>query len=148
MGPTFGIKGGAAGGGYSQVVPMDEFNLHLTGDIHAITVAHNLVAAAIDARWYHETRLGDDELRRYGLERLGIDVFNLQWNRVLDINDRALRHVIVGLGGREDGRPRETGFATTRVPSATCGSEWRGWCSAPLRRDSPSPWKTLGWRER
>jgi methylenetetrahydrofolate dehydrogenase (NADP+)/methenyltetrahydrofolate cyclohydrolase/formyltetrahydrofolate synthetase len=110
MGPTFGIKGGAAGGGYSQVVPMDEFNLHLTGDIHAITVAHNLVAAAIDARWYHETRLGDDELRRYGLERLGIDVFNLQWNRVLDINDRALRHVIVGLGGREDGRPRETGF--------------------------------------
>ncbi len=57
MGPTFGIKGGAAGGGYSQVVPMEDFNLHLTGDIHAITVAHNLVAAAIDARWYHEARL-------------------------------------------------------------------------------------------
>jgi methylenetetrahydrofolate dehydrogenase (NADP+)/methenyltetrahydrofolate cyclohydrolase/formyltetrahydrofolate synthetase/formate--tetrahydrofolate ligase len=110
MGPTFGIKGGAAGGGYSQVVPMDEFNLHLTGDVHAITVAHNLVAAAIDARWFHETRLGDDALHKLGLERLGIDVFNLQWNRVLDINDRALRHVIVGLGGRNDGRPRETGF--------------------------------------
>ena len=110
MGPTFGIKGGAAGGGYSQVVPMDEFNLHLTGDVHAITVAHNLVAAAIDARWFHETRLGDEALHKLGLERLGIDVFNLQWNRVLDINDRALRHVIVGLGGRNDGRPRETGF--------------------------------------
>ena len=110
MGPTFGIKGGAAGGGYSQVVPMDEFNLHLTGDVHAITVAHNLVAAAIDARWFHETRLNDDALTKLGLERLGIDVFNLQWNRVLDINDRALRNVIVGLGGRDEGRPRETGF--------------------------------------
>jgi methylenetetrahydrofolate dehydrogenase (NADP+)/methenyltetrahydrofolate cyclohydrolase/formyltetrahydrofolate synthetase len=110
MGPTFGIKGGAAGGGYSQVVPMDEFNLHMTGDIHAITVAHNLAAAAIDARWYHESRLSDDALKKIGLSRLGIDVFNLQWNRVLDINDRALRKVIVGLGGREEGRPRETGF--------------------------------------
>ncbi|HKX74789.1 MAG TPA: formate--tetrahydrofolate ligase [Acidimicrobiia bacterium] len=110
MGPTFGIKGGAAGGGYSQVVPMDEFNLHLTGDVHAITVAHNLVAAAIDARWFHETRLSDEALAKLGLERLGIDVFNLQWNRVLDINDRALRNVIVGLGGRDEGRPRETGF--------------------------------------
>ena len=113
MGPTFGIKGGAAGGGYSQVVPMDEFNLHLTGDIHAITAAHNLVAAAIDARWYHESRMSDDQLRELGLERLGIDVFNLQWNRVVDINDRALRNVIVGLGGRLDGRPRETGFDIT-----------------------------------
>lgn len=110
MGPTFGIKGGAAGGGYSQVVPMDDFNLHLTGDIHAITVAHNLVAAAIDARWFHESRLTDVALSKLGLDRLGIDVFNLQWNRVLDINDRALRNVIVGLGGREEGRPRETGF--------------------------------------
>ena len=113
MGPTFGIKGGAAGGGYSQVVPMDEFNLHLTGDIHAITAAHNLVAAAIDARWYHETRMSDDQLRAAGLERLGIDVFNLQWNRVVDINDRALRNIIVGLGGTLDGRPRETGFDIT-----------------------------------
>ncbi|MFP5332289.1 MAG: formate--tetrahydrofolate ligase [Acidimicrobiia bacterium] len=113
MGPTFGIKGGAAGGGYSQVVPMDEFNLHLTGDIHAITAAHNLVAAAIDARWYHETRMSDEQLKAAGLERLGIDVFNLLWNRVVDINDRALRNVIVGLGGTLDGRPRETGFDIT-----------------------------------
>ncbi len=113
MGPTFGIKGGAAGGGYSQVVPMDEFNLHLTGDIHAITAAHNLVAAAIDARWYHESRLTDDELSSLGLTRLGIDPFKLQWNRVVDINDRTLRNVIVGLGGRADGRPRETGFDIT-----------------------------------
>ncbi len=110
MGPTFGIKGGAAGGGYSQVVPMDEFNLHLTGDIHAITAAHNLVAAAIDARWFHETRMSDEDLAKVGLTRLGIDVFNLQWNRVIDINDRALRNVIVGLGGKAEGRPRETGF--------------------------------------
>ena len=110
MGPTFGIKGGAAGGGYSQIVPMDEFNLHLTGGIHAITAAHNMVAAAIDARWFHESRLSDAELTDLGLERLGIDVFNLQWNRVLDINDRALRNVIVGLGGKAEGRPRETGF--------------------------------------
>ncbi|HSJ35865.1 MAG TPA: formate--tetrahydrofolate ligase [Acidimicrobiia bacterium] len=113
MGPTFGIKGGAAGGGYSQVVPMDEFNLHMTGDIHAITAAHNLVAAAIDARWYHESRLSDSQLAELGLDRLGIDVFNLQWNRVVDINDRALRNVIVGLGGKAEGRPRETGFDIT-----------------------------------
>ncbi|MGA7271476.1 MAG: formate--tetrahydrofolate ligase [Acidimicrobiia bacterium] len=113
MGPTFGIKGGAAGGGYSQVVPMDEFNLHLTGDIHAIGAAHNMVAAAIDARWFHESRLTDSGLADLGLQRLGIDVFNLQWNRVVDINDRALRQVVVGLGGKADGRPRETGFDIT-----------------------------------
>lgn len=113
MGPTFGIKGGAAGGGYSQVVPMDEFNLHLTGDIHAVGTAHNLVSAAIDARWYHESRMSDDELAALGLARLGIDVFNLQWNRVVDINDRALRNVVVGLGGKAEGRPRETGFDIT-----------------------------------
>ena len=110
QGPTFGIKGGAAGGGYSQVVPMDEFNLHLTGDIHAITAAHNLVAAAIDARWYHEDRLSDDRLAALGLERLDIDPNKLTWRRVLDVNDRALRNIIVGLGGSGDGRPRETGY--------------------------------------
>ena len=113
MGPTFGIKGGAAGGGYSQVVPMDEFNLHLTGDNHAITAAHNLVAAAIDARWYHERRLSDEQLDALGLDRLRIDIFNTSWRRVVDVNDRALRNVIVGLGGRLDGRPRETGFDIT-----------------------------------
>ncbi len=110
MGPTFGIKGGAAGGGYSQVVPMDEFNLHLTGDIHAISVAHNLVAAAIDARWYHEGRLTDDRLADLGLRRLAIDPDKISWRRVVDVNDRALRNVVIGLGGSADGRPRETGY--------------------------------------
>lgn len=113
MGPTFGIKGGAAGGGYSQVIPMEDFNLHLTGDIHAITAAHNLVAAAIDARWYHEDRMSDEQLAKVGLTRLGIDPYALTWNRVMDVNDRALRNVIVGLGPNEDGRPRQTGFDIT-----------------------------------
>ncbi len=113
MGPTFGIKGGAAGGGYSQVIPMEDFNLHLTGDIHAISVAHNLVAAAIDARWYHEGRLDDDALAGLGLRRLLIDADRIRWNRVVDVNDRALRNVIVGLGGRLDGRPRQTGYDIT-----------------------------------
>jgi len=110
MGPTFGIKGGAAGGGYSQVIPMDDFNLHLTGDIHAVSVAHNLVAAAIDARRYHERRLSDKELSDVGLRRLEIDLFEGTWKRVVDVNDRALRNVIIGLGGKMDGRPRETGY--------------------------------------
>ncbi len=113
MGPTFGIKGGAAGGGYSQVVPMEDFNLHLTGDIHAISVAHNLVAAAIDARWYHEERMSDARLAKLGLERLGIDPHQVAWNRVVDVNDRALRNVVVGLGGSGDGLPRESGFDIT-----------------------------------
>ncbi len=113
MGPTFGIKGGAAGGGYSQVVPMDEFNLHLTGDIHAISVAHNLVAAAIDARWYHEGSRTDEQLQDLGLRRIGIDPNKVSWRRVVDVNDRALRNVIVGLGGSADGRPRETGYDIT-----------------------------------
>jgi formyltetrahydrofolate synthetase len=113
MGPTFGIKGGAAGGGYSQVVPMDEFNLHLTGDIHAITVAHNLIAAAIDARWYNESRLDDAALERLGLSRLDIDMHRIAWRRVIDVNDRSLRNVIVGLGGAADGYPRETGYDIT-----------------------------------
>ncbi|MCY4371946.1 MAG: formate--tetrahydrofolate ligase [bacterium] len=113
MGPTFGIKGGAAGGGYSQVIPMDEFNLHLTGDMHAISVAHNLVAAALDARWFHERRMNDAQIEAVGLDRLNIDVFRTRWRRVVDVNDRALRNVIVGLGGRIDGRPRETGYDIT-----------------------------------
>ena len=113
MGPTFGIKGGAAGGGYSQVIPMDEFNLHLTGDMHAISVAHNLVAAAIDARWYHERRLTDSQLEELGIDRLNMDIYQTRWRRVVDVNDRALRNVVVGLGGRFDGRPRETGYDIT-----------------------------------
>ena len=110
MGPTFGIKGGAAGGGYSQVIPMEDFNLHLTGDIHAITAAHNLVAAAIDARWYHEYRMSDEQLAAAGLKRLDIDPYGLTWNRVVDMNDRALRHIIVGLGDKADGLERQTGY--------------------------------------
>ncbi len=110
MGPTFGIKGGAAGGGYSQVIPMEDFNLHMTGDNHAITAAHNLAAAAIDARFYHESRSTDAQLAERGLKRLAIDPYKVQWNRVLDVNDRALRNVLVGLGGRLDGKPREARF--------------------------------------
>ncbi|MDA3809155.1 MAG: formate--tetrahydrofolate ligase [Spirochaetaceae bacterium] len=113
MGPTFGIKGGAAGGGYSQVIPMEEFNLHLTGDLHAITAAHNLTAAAIDARIYHEGRWSDAFLAKQGLSRLNIDVDAVSWRRVVDINDRSLRNIIVGLGEKADGVVRETGFDIT-----------------------------------
>jgi methylenetetrahydrofolate dehydrogenase (NADP+)/methenyltetrahydrofolate cyclohydrolase/formyltetrahydrofolate synthetase/formate--tetrahydrofolate ligase len=113
QGPTFGIKGGAAGGGYSQVIPMEDFNLHLTGDIHAITAAHNLVAAAIDARLFHEGRLSDTQLEEMGLKRLNIDPYNITWNRVVDVNDRSLRSIILGLGGKWDGRPRQGGFDIT-----------------------------------
>lgn len=113
QGPTFGIKGGAAGGGYSQVVPMEDFNLHLTGDIHAITAANNLIAAAVDARWFHESRLSDQQLSDMGLKRIDIDPYNITWNRVVDVNDRSLRNIIVGLGGKWDGPPRESGFDIT-----------------------------------
>ncbi len=113
QGPTFGIKGGAAGGGYSQVVPMEDFNLHLTGDIHAVGAAHNLLAAAIDARIMHEDRLSDEQLANMGLRRLNIDPYSITWNRVVDVNDRALRNVIIGLGTRWDGRPRQSGFDIT-----------------------------------
>ncbi|MBM4043071.1 MAG: formate--tetrahydrofolate ligase, partial [Planctomycetes bacterium] len=113
QGPTFGIKGGAAGGGHSQVVPMEDFNLHLTGDIHAVGAAHNLLAAAIDARILHEDSMGDKGLAKLGLKRLDIDPYSITWNRVVDVSDRALRNVIVGLGTEGDGRPRQTGFDIT-----------------------------------
>jgi formate--tetrahydrofolate ligase len=100
QGPTFGIKGGAAGGGYSQVVPMESFNLHLTGDIHAIGAAHNLIAAMLDAHIHHGNALN-------------LDIHNIPWRRVVDLNDRALRNVVIGLGGRGDGVPRQTGFDIT-----------------------------------
>jgi formate--tetrahydrofolate ligase len=100
LGPVFGIKGGAAGGGYSQVVPMEDFNLHLTGDFHAVTAAHNLAAAFVDNSIYHGNPLD-------------IDPLAVSWRRVLDINDRALRQVITGLGGKENGIPRESGFDIT-----------------------------------
>ncbi len=118
MGPTFNIKGGAAGGGYSQIIPMEDFNLHLTGDIHAISVAHNLVAAAIDTRMYHESRQSDAALKRRGIERrLDIDPDTLTWNRVVDVCDRSLREIMVGLNDDKlaDGSPspifpRKTGY--------------------------------------
>ncbi|WP_254768643.1 formate--tetrahydrofolate ligase [Salinilacihabitans rarus] len=100
LGPVFGIKGGAAGGGYSQVLPMEDINLHFTGDIHAITAAHNLIAAALDAHVHH----GNDR---------GIDVREVVWPRVLDVSDRALRETVVGLGGSAHGVPREDGFRIT-----------------------------------
>ena len=110
MGPTFGIKGGAAGGGYSQIVPMADFNLHLTGDIHAVSAAHNLCATALDARMYHESRWSDAYFEKLGLKKLNIDAFNVNWRRVMDMNDRVLRKILVGMGGLENGPLRETGF--------------------------------------
>ncbi len=149
MGPTFGIKGGAAGGGYSQVVPMEDFNLHLTGDIHAVTASHDLLAAAIDVRMLHESGQDDEKLfnafcpvnkkgeRRFSpimlrrlkklgiaktdpaaltpeekrsMFRLDIDPVSITWNRVIDISDRFLRVVRIGLGPEEKGMVRDTGF--------------------------------------
>ena len=100
QGPVFGMKGGAAGGGYSQVLPMEEINLHFTGDIHAVAAAHNLIAAMIDARRTH----GND---------LDIEPDSVVWGRTLDVNDRALRNTVIGLGGRANGPPREDSFLIT-----------------------------------
>jgi formate--tetrahydrofolate ligase len=97
LGPSFGIKGGAAGGGYAQVVPMEDINLHFTGDIHAVTYAHNLLAAMVD----NHLQQGN---------ALNIDPRTVTWRRVIDLNDRALRNVVIGLGGKANGVPRETGF--------------------------------------
>ena len=97
LGPVFGIKGGAAGGGYSQVIPMEDFNLHLTGDVHAVSLATNLLAAYIDNHLY------------FG-NALDIDPYSITWRRVVDLNDRALRNIVTGLGTKFDGVPRETGF--------------------------------------
>ncbi|WP_211826605.1 formate--tetrahydrofolate ligase [Kistimonas asteriae] len=119
MGPVFGIKGGAAGGGYAQVVPMEDFNLHLTGDIHAITSAHNLASAALDSRLYHEEREGYEAFeQRSGLSALKIDKDRIVWRRVVDHNDRAMRTITVGQPGNTTGEnmngvPREEGFDIT-----------------------------------
>jgi len=104
MGPTFGIKGGAAGGGYSQVVPMELLNLHLTGDFHAVTAAHNLLSAILDNHIFQGNATG-------------IDPHNITWRRVLDVNDRALRNVIVGLGGRLDAGPDRRTARPRREPA-------------------------------
>jgi formyltetrahydrofolate synthetase len=147
QGPTFGIKGGAAGGGYAQIVPMEDFNLHLTGDIHAVGAAHNLLAAAIDNRLMREHRwsgdylakalcpndeytpsmrrrldklgikskkpsdLSDDDKER--MFRLNIDPYTIQWSRVVDVSDAALRNIVVGLGARNDGVTRQAGYDIT-----------------------------------
>jgi len=100
MGPTFGIKGGAAGGGYSQVVPMELLNLHLTGDSHAVTAAHNLLSAMLDNSMFQGNPTG-------------LSQHDVTWRRVLDVNDRALRNTVIGLGGKLDGVPRQTGFDIT-----------------------------------
>ena len=100
LGPSFGVKGGAAGGGYSQVVPMEDINLHFTGDLHAITAAHNLCAAMID----NHIQQGNE---------LGIDPRRIVFRRAMDLNDRALRKIIIGLGGKSEGVPRENGFDIT-----------------------------------
>ena len=100
LGPVFGIKGGAAGGGYSQVVPMEDFNLHLTGDVHAVGLAHNLCAAFIDNSLYHGNKLN-------------IDPSAILWRRVVDVSDRSLRNITIGQGTKQDGIPRQTGFDIT-----------------------------------
>ena len=100
LGPVFGIKGGATGGGYSQVVPMEDINLHFTGDLHAISSAHNLISACIDNHISHGNLLD-------------IDINNIYWKRVLDMNDRALRQIVIGLGGAANGIPRESSFQIT-----------------------------------
>ena len=111
MGPTFGIKGGAAGGGYSQVIPMEEFNLHLTGDIHAVSIANNLLAAAIDARVKHEAHATDEIWAKTGLPRVNIDPDTITWRRVVDVNDAAVRFIETGLSESwMDGPNRKTGF--------------------------------------
>jgi formate--tetrahydrofolate ligase len=105
MGPTFGIKGGAAGGGYSQAVPFERLNLHLTGDMHAVTAAHNQLSAMLDNHLHHGNALG-------------LDLRNITWRRVLDVNDRALRNIVLGLGSNQDGLPRQSGFDITAASEA------------------------------
>lgn len=100
LGPVFGIKGGAAGGGHAQVIPMEDFNLHFTGDVHAVGLAHNLLSAFIDASILHKNKLN-------------IDPLTISWPRVVDVSDRALRNIVVGLGGKANGYPRESGFDIT-----------------------------------
>ena len=147
MGPTFGIKGGAAGGGYSQVVPMEKFNLHLTGDFHAVTSAHNMLSAVLDNHLYQGNASG-------------LDPYRVTWRRVLDVNDRALRNVVTGLGGRMDGVPRESGFDISSasrghgdpravdLAARTCGPGSGASSSATPATATPSPPRTSRARAR
>ena len=114
LGPVFGIKGGAAGGGYSQVVPMEDINLHFTGDFSAIEKANNLLSALIDNNLQSKTR------------NLGLDPRSILWKRVIDMNDRALRQITIGLGGAANGVPREDGFnitAASEIMAILCMSK-------------------------
>jgi formate--tetrahydrofolate ligase len=111
LGPVFGIKGGAAGGGYSQVIPMEDINLHFTGDMSAVEKAHNLLAALID----NNIQLKDGNL--------GIDPRTIEWKRVMDMNERSLRDIVIGLGGTTEGVPRQSGFnitAASEVMATLC----------------------------
>lgn len=124
LGPCFGLKGGAAGGGYSQVVPMEDINLHFTGDMHAVTSAHNLLAALID----NHLQQGN---------ALGLDPRRIVWKRVVDMNDRALRHIVIGMGGRTEGVPREDGFEITvasEIMAILCLTEGVGELKEALSR--------------
>ncbi len=110
LGPCFGVKGGGAGGGHSQVAPMEDINLHFTGDFHAVSIAHNLLAALVDNHIY------------FG-NQLGFDIRRPMWRRVLDMNDRSLRSIVNGLGGTANGFPRETGYdivAASEVMAILC----------------------------
>jgi len=126
LGPSFGVKGGAAGGGYAQVVPMEDINLHFTGDFHAITSANNLLAALLDNHIY------------WG-NALGIDARRVAWRRVLDMNDRALRSVVSSLGGVANGFPREDGFDITVASEVMAISAWRA-ISTTSRSGSLTLW--------
>ena len=131
LGPVFGIKGGAAGGGMTQVVPMEDLNLHFTGDIHAIGAANNLLAAMLDASILHGNQHKIDALR-------------VGWRRALDMNDRALRNIAVGMGGRANGYPRESGFditAASEVMAILAVSQGPAGPARATRRGSP-------WRSR
>lgn len=124
LGPCFGLKGGAAGGGYAQVVPMEDINLHFTGDMHAVTSAHNLLAALID----NHLQQGNS---------LGLDPRRIVWKRVVDMNDRALRHIMIGMGGKTEGVPREDGFEITvasEIMAILCLTEGLGELKEALSR--------------
>jgi len=144
LGPCFGMKGGAAGGGRAQVIPMEDINLHFNGDFHAITTAHNLLASLIDnhIHWGNEA---------------GLDPRRISWRRVLDLTDRSLRQMVTGLGGAAHGIPRETGFDITvasEIMAILCLADnladlrrgWRRWWWADATTRHRSPWPTWAWR--
>ena len=153
LGPVFGLKGGGTGGGRAQVVPMEQINLHFTGDIHAIGSANNLLAAMIDSHLTHGNELG-------------LDPHSITWRRCLDMDDRALRQTVVGLGGRTNGSPRETGFDITaasevmaivavsrdladlrkRLGAITVGANFEGAPSRPRRWEPRGRWRSCSRR--